>query len=282
MKQKHQKKDTYIQKKGNKLLMNKVNNIIMEYQKIENLLDNGVASNQPSNFRTKKLVEINVESRGTYNTNAQIKFKATMLKYSLCDYADTYILVKETITVDETSAVGDDSNNTNKKVIFKNCAPVTDCISEINNAQVDNAKYIDTVMPMYNLVEYSDNYSKTSVSLWQYCKDISAINNNGDVVGFNGANATDSFNFKAKITRDTNDDGEINNVEIMVTLTYLSNFWGTLGMPLINCEVNLILSWFADCVIAYNNASNEGATFGITETKLHIPVVPVVVFQMQK
>ena len=78
-------------------------------------------------------------------------------------------------------------------------------------------------MPMFNLIEYSDNYSKTSGSLWQYCKEISAINNNGAIVDFNGANATDSFNFKTKITRQTNDDG-ILNVEIMV-LEYLSNFW---------------------------------------------------------
>ena len=73
-------------------------------------------------------------------------------------------------------------------------------------------------MPMYNLKEYSNNYSKTSGSLWQYCIDIPAVNNNGDIVGFNGANATDSFNFKAKITRQTDADGEINNVEIMVSL----------------------------------------------------------------
>ena len=76
----------------------------------------------------------------------------------------------------------------------------TNCISEINNAQVDNAKYIDIVMPMYNLIEYSDNYSKTFVSLWQYCKDIPAVNNNGDIVDFNRADATDWFNFKTKKT----------------------------------------------------------------------------------
>ena len=79
-------------------------------------------------------------------------------------------------------------------------------------------------MPMYNLKEYSDNSSKTSGTLWQYFKDIPAVNNNGDIVDFNGANATDSFNFKAKITGQTDDDGEINNVEIMVPLKYLSNF----------------------------------------------------------
>ena len=128
-------------------------------------------------------------------------------------------------------------------------------------------------MPMYNLIEYSDNYSKTSGSLWQYCKDIPAVNNNGDIVDFNGANATDSFNFKAKITGQTDDDGEINNVEIMVPLKYLSNVWRTLEMPLINCEVELILTWSSGCVIIYTDVANQVPTFTITETNLYVPVV---------
>ena len=119
-----------------------------------------------------------------------------MLRCSLCDYSDAYILLKGHITVNNTAADGAAANNTNKKVIFKNCAPFTNCISKINNTQIDNAEYIDIVMPMYNLIEYSDNYSKTSGSLWQYCKEIPAINNHGDIVNFNGANATDSFNLE--------------------------------------------------------------------------------------
>ena len=134
----------------------------MEYQKIANLLDDA-SSNQPSKFKTKNWAEVNDESRGTYNVNSQIKFKTTMLKSSLCDYSDAYILVKGIITVNNTGADDDAANNTKKKVIFKNCAPLTNCISEINNTQIDNAKNIDIVMPMYNLIEYSDNYSKTSV-----------------------------------------------------------------------------------------------------------------------
>ena len=124
-----------------------------------------------------------------------------MLRSSVCEYSDTYILVKGNISVNNTAAVDADANNTNQKVIFKNYAPFTDCISKINNTQVDNAKDIDIVMPMYNLIEYSDNYSKTSGSLWQYCKDIPAVNNNGDIVDFNGANATKSFTFKTKNNR---------------------------------------------------------------------------------
>ena len=72
-------------------------------------------------------------------------------------------------------------------------------------------------MPMYNLIQYSDNYSKTSGSLWQYCKEIPAVDNNGNIVEFSGANATDSFNFKTKITGRTNDNGRI-DVEIMFPL----------------------------------------------------------------
>ena len=126
--------------------------------------------------------------------------------------------------------------------MLKNCAPFTNCISEINNTQIDNAKDIDIVIPMYNLIEYSDNYSKTSGSLRQYCKDISAVDNNNAIVNFAQSNLTDLFNFKVKKTSQTGDNGtEI--VEIMGPLKYISNFWRTLEMPLINCEINLILTW---------------------------------------
>ena len=81
-----------------------------------------------------------------------------MLKSGLCDYGNAYVLVKGTIAVNNTTAADDDANNTNKKVIFKNCASFTNCISEINKTQVDNTKDLNIVMPMYNLIEYSDNY----------------------------------------------------------------------------------------------------------------------------
>ena len=242
----------------------------MEYQKIANLIDD--TSNQPSKFRTRNWVEINDESRRAYNDNSQIKFKTTMLKSSLRDYSDAYILVKGTISVNDTAAAGAAANNDDKKVIFKNCAPFTNCISEINNMQIDNAKDIDIVMPMYNLIEYSDNYAKTTGSLWQYCKDIPARNNNNQIIVFAESNLTDSFNFKVKITGQTGDNGT-KNVEIMVPLKYLSNFWRTLEMPLINCEVNLILTWSSACVLVATNIANENATFAITDTKFYVPVV---------
>ena len=181
------------------------------------------------------------ESRGTYNVNSQIKFKTTVLKSSLCDYSDAYIRPKGNVTV----------NNQQLQVLIQIIQiAYTNCISQINNTQIDNAKDTDIVMSMYNLIEYSDNYSKTSGSVWQYCKDIPAVNNNGNIVEFNGANATDSFNFKAKITGQTNNNGRIDHVEIMVPLKYLSNFRRTLEIPLINCEINLTLTWFAK--LCYN------------------------------
>ena len=220
----------------------------MEYQKIANLIDDNTL-NQPSKFRTRNWIEINDESRGAYNVNSQIKFKTTMLKSSLYDYSDAYILVKGTISINNTAAQGAAANNTDKKVIFKNCAPFTNCISEINNMQTDNAEDIDIVMPMYNLIEYSDNYAKTTGSLWQYCKNIPARNNaNNAIIVFSEDNITDLFKFEAKITCQTGDDGT-KDVEIMVPLKYLSSFWRTLEMPLTNCEVNLILTWSSNCVL---------------------------------
>ena len=242
----------------------------MECQKIANLIDDTL--NQPSQFRTRNWVEINDESRGAYNVNSQIKFKTTMLKSSLCDYSDAYILVKGIISVNNTAADSAAANNINKKVIFKNCTPFTNCISEINNTQIDNAKDIDIVMLMYNLTEYSDNYAKTTGSLWQYCKDIPARNNNNEITEFTGGNTTDSFNFKAKITGQTGDD-RTKDVEIMVPLKYLSNFWRNLEMPLINCEVNLILTWSSTCVLTSTNVQNQSATFAITDTKLYVSIV---------
>ena len=234
----------------------------MEYQKIANLIDDNTL-NQPSKFRTRNWVEINDESRGAYNVNSQIKFKTTMLKSSLFDYSGAYILVKGKITIAGAGAdaAARQADERDKGVIFKNCAPFINCISKINNTQIDNAKDIDIAMPMYNLIEYSDNYAKTSGSLWQYFRDEPDDNNIED---------SESFQSKIKITGKTPNNNNEKDVEIMVPLKYLSNFWRTLEMPLINCEVNLILAWSSTCVIT---ESNGAGTFEITDTKLYVPVV---------
>ena len=96
-----------------------------------------------------------------YNKDSQLKFKTSMLKSSLCDYSDAYILAKGTISI--VRKEGDNPNNANKEVVFENCAPFIDCINEINNTEIDNVKDIDVVVPMYNLIEHSNNYSKSRV-----------------------------------------------------------------------------------------------------------------------
>ena len=112
----------------------------MEYKKTINLLDN--QTTQPSKFRIKNWVEINDDSRGSYNINSQIKFQIPMLKSSLCDYCDAYILVEGTVTIAgaEADAVGQNADERNKGLTFKYFAPFTDQLSKINNTQVDNAK----------------------------------------------------------------------------------------------------------------------------------------------
>ena len=135
-----------------------------------NSIDN--TPNHPSKFKTKNWVEINDDSRGTYDSNNKNRFKTSMLKWSLCDYSGTYILVSSTITVkggpDNATDANKRTDERNKEVIFKNCAPFIECTSEKNNTQIDYSKNLDTVMPMYNLIEYNNNYSETSESLWQY------------------------------------------------------------------------------------------------------------------
>ena len=157
-----------------------------------------------------------------------------MLRSSLCGYIDAYIFVSGTITI--TGARNDDAmrrlDERSKGVVFKNCAPFTDCISIINILKWIMQKYIDVVMPMYNLIEYSNNDMKTSGNLWQYYKDDPNDNKA----------QSESFKYKIRITGKTPDSGNAKDVEIAVPSKYLSNFWRTLEMPLINCEINLILT----------------------------------------
>ena len=119
-----------------------------------------------------------------------------MLKSSLCNYSGAYIFVKVTISIAPVPPAAQNPNNDDKEVVFKNCAPFTDCISEINNTQIDNAKDIDVVMPMYDLIECSNNYSKTSGSLWQYCRDERFLDDNGAIANFPPGHNNDSASFK--------------------------------------------------------------------------------------
>ena len=172
-------------------------------------------SKQPYKFRTRNWVEINDQSRGTYS-KSDIKFKTAMLTSYLYDYADAYILVKGTIIItfeghnDATKRLDERI----KGVTCKSYAPFTKCISRINNTDIDTAQDIDIVMPMYNVIEYSDYYSKTSGSFWQYYKDDP------------NDNITESewFKSKIKITGKTPATGSTKDVAIFVPFKYLSDF----------------------------------------------------------
>ena len=158
--------------------------------------------------------------------------------------------------------------NDNTKVAFKNCAPFKKCSTEIDGTIVDEADFINITMPMYNLIEYSDNYSDTSESLWNFKRD--EIINNADVT--NGNNVP-SFKYKANLIGNTVADGsnrKKEGVKIAVPLKYLSNFWRSLEMPLINCKIELSLNWIEKCIVS---SSGTTATFKITDTKLYVPIV---------
>ena len=143
----------------------------MEIQKIANFL--GDVDNKSSKFVTRKWYVINDQNNTDYREGNEdsttVKFETKVIKPSLCDYSDTYIIVTGNIT-----ATGGDANT---RVAFKNCAPFTKCIKHINDGHVDNADNLDIIMPMYNLIEYSDNYSDTSGSLWQFKRDESPVTN---------------------------------------------------------------------------------------------------------
>ena len=167
----------------------------MEYQKITNLL--GTTLDEIPRFITKKWVEVHDQSGSAddrYKPNKQIRFKTSMLRSDLCDFSDAYIVVKGDITLTK-AANRDFIDVRNRFLAFKNNAPFTNCISKINNVLIDNAEDLDIVMPMYNLLEYSKNYSKTTGSLWNYYKD---EHNNPPPNNYNADPITNSASFKYK------------------------------------------------------------------------------------
>ena len=182
----------------------------METQKIVNLINN--TENQFSKFATKKWYIVDSESKGNYSHENPTNFLTNSLESSLCDYSDACILVTGNITATP--------NNAATQVVFKNCAPFQKCRAEINETFIDEADFINITMPLYNLVEYSVNYSSTSGSLWHFGRD--EIINNADVT--NDDNSP-SFKHKASLIGNTENDGTKNGVKIAVPLKYLSSFW---------------------------------------------------------
>ena len=230
----------------------------METQKIVNLLNDSDKDN--SKFATEKWYINDCESNVYYSQNDEIKFLTRSIESSLCHYSDAHILVTENISVKRTNAAdtADIALGTITKVAFKNCAPFEKCRTEINETFVDETDFINITMPMYNLIEYSDNYSDTSGSLWQFKRD--EITNNADVSNDNSP----SFKYKANLIGNTENNGTKNGVKIAVPLKYLSNFWRSTEMPLINCKVELSLKWIEKCVLTAANNTNE-VIFKITD-----------------
>ena len=152
--------------------------------------------------------------------------------------------------------------NKNKKVTFKNNAPFINCISKINGVKIDNAEDLDVVMPMYNLLEYSKNYKKTTGSLWNYYRDepTNPLSSNSESFKYKTNITGNTYNIDEKITDD--DGNEVDNpkydankvgkneTEVVIPLKHLSNFWKSLNIPLINCETELVLTWSKSCVLA--------------------------------
>ena len=215
-----------------------------------------------------------------YRPGKQIRFKISMLRSDLCDYIDAYITVEGTITFADPNDA-----NYKKRLAFKNNAPFIFCISKINNTFTENAEDLDIVMPMYNLIEYSNNNSKTSKNLWNYYRDqpnrgVGGKNNHVDY----SIKDSKSLDCKTSITgklESINTGKE--NAKIFFPLKNLGNFWGTL-----DCEINLILNLSKNCVlkskatrdsdpdadpavVAVDNSTN--AAFKTADKKMYVKVV---------
>ena len=232
----------------------------MENQKIINLLDK--SDTDSKHFATKKWYIINIGVNKDTDTDnpGTIKYDTRVLKPNLCDYAKAYILVDGTIRA--TNAV----NAT--RLALKNCAPFTKCNLEINDEHADTAENLDRVMPMYNLIEYSDNYQDSSSTLYQYKRDELP---EADAIADLTADNSDSLKYKIKllgnVTEVTGDAAGARrlNVKVAVSLKYLSNFFRSLEMPLINCKIKLNLTWKKEYVLS---TGADEAVFIINDTKL--------------
>ena len=239
----------------------------MENQKIINLLDK--IDTDSKHFATKKWYIINDENNTNHGVNKDtgadnpdtIKYDTRVLKPNLCDYAEAYILIDGTIRAA--------AANANTRLASKNCAPFTKCNLEINGEHVDTAENLDITMPMYNLIEYSDNYQDSSATLYQYKGDEPPEANAVDDLTVNNSS---SFKYKVSLLGNPVLDGNITkrSVKVVVPLKYLSNFFRSLEMPLINCKIKLNLTWKKECVLS-NQAGD--AVFIINDTKTYVPVV---------
>ena len=239
----------------------------MENQKIINLLEK--IDTDSKHFATKKWYVINGENNTNYGVNKDtgannpdtIKYDTRVLKPNLCDYVKAYILVDGNIRV-----TGGDNNT---RLALKNCTPFTKCNLEINDEHIDTAENLDIVMSMYNLIEYSDNYQDSSETLYQYKRDEPPEAN---AIADLTVDNSNSFKYKVSLLGNpvVADNIAKRSVKVVVPLKYLSNFFRSLEMPLINCKIKLNLTWKKECVLS-TDAGN--AVFIIKDTKMYVPVV---------
>ena len=240
----------------------------MEFQKVVNFLDTTFDDKDLPIFVTKKWIEVYDQSEGNYYINKEIRIKTSMLRSDLCDYSDAYIVVKvnnivdkKTFTTNDFEAPNNTAANANtintandnafgeKKLIFKNNALFINCTSKINGIKIDNAEDLDVVVPMYNLLEYSKSYRKKPGSLWNYYRDEPNSDTDDNEIKHSIINSK-SFDYKANyIGSVTHNNLTKNDAKIVVPLKYLSIFWRSVNMPLINFEVELILPWLKNCLL---------------------------------
>ena len=238
----------------------------MESQKIKNLLD--LKDETYPKYQTKTWYVINDRNNDSYDDGDQndkiIKIDTEVVKPFLWDYADGYILVTGNVTVE--------GGNANTKAPFKNCHPFTKSTIHLNDESVEDSDNLDIIMNMYNLNEYFDNYEDSTASLYHYKKQEQNYAGNGNVNNIT-ANASTSFEYKSKFLGNaTEKDGNavLKNVQIVVPLKYVSSFFRSLEMPLINTKIYIQLNYTKHSVISDNAGTS---TFKITKTELHVPVV---------
>ena len=260
----------------------------MEYQKIINLIGDDVESK----FQTKDYAIINDRQAGNY-AGSQIKIMTNMLRSNLCDFSRAYIKVMGKVKFT------DIPDARVAKYCFKNCAPFTTCRLSINNTVVDDANFLDVVMPMYNLLEYSDNFNKTTGTVYNFERDVlETFTDAGAREGiWTSTSLQKKFQQVGAVTAAADEERETDTLTLFVPFTYLSTFFRSLEMPLINCEIELQLTWSRTCVLGFTHADGNDisvnalgtggdnqavVSFQITDTKTYIPVVTLRSIESEK
>ena len=242
--------------------------IISTFLIVPALRDEGLELTNYSNVNSDERIRLEFLNKTydkTFTLRKKSRYDTRVLKPNLCDYAEAYILVDGTIRA--TNAV-----NATRSAL-KIFSPFGKCNLEINDEHVDTAENLDIVMPLYNLIEYSNNYQDSSATLYQYKRDKPPEAN---AVADLTADNSDSLKYKVKLLGNidqVNPDaahlGRL-NVKVVVSLKYLSNFFRSLEMPLINCKIKLNLTWKKECVLS---TADDNAVFIINDSKLYFPVV---------